>query len=338
MGRPPAVSVLLPAKNAACTLERAVESIRAQSFRDWELIAVEDASADDTPTLLAALAAREPRLRIVRGEGEGVVAALRRGLAACEGPLVARMDADDESLPRRLEASVAALGSDPELAAVGTQVEIFREDRPVSPNMESYARWLNSLTTSERLRRERFVESPLCHPSSTIRRSALEEVGGYEDGELPEDYELWLKLVEAGWTLRCIPEVLFRWRDHGGRLTRVDRRYGEERFIAAKARHLARGPLAPARDCIVWGAGRTGLALTRKLRQEGVEVRRFLEVNPGKIGTRIEGIPVSSWTSLGSPGEAHLLVAVGAKGAREEIRSALAARGWIEERDFTCCA
>jgi GT2 family glycosyltransferase len=337
MGRPE-VSVLLPVRNAAATLERAVESIRAQTFRDWELIAVEDASTDDTPMVLAALAAREPRMRIVRGEGRGLVAALRSGLAACQGPFVARMDSDDESLPHRLEASIAALRADPQLAAVGTQVEIFREDRPVSPNMQGYARWLNSLTTSDRLRRERFVESPLCHPSTTLRRSALEEVGGYEDGALPEDYQLWLKLIDAGWKLACVPELLFRWRDHGGRLTRADPRYAEERFIATKARYLARGPLARARVCAVWGAGRTGLALVRRLRQEGVAVVQLLEVNPSKIGTRIEGIPVAPWTSLGPPGETHLLVAVGAKGARQEIRAALASRGWIEERHFTCCA
>jgi glycosyltransferase involved in cell wall biosynthesis len=336
--RHPAVSVLLPARNAEGTLEHAVESIRAQTFRAWELVVVDDASTDGTARVLAALARREPRVRIVLGRGSGLVDALRAGLAACEGGWVARMDADDESHPHRLEHSLAALRADPELAAVGTQVEIFREDRPVSPNMELYARWLNSLTTPERLGRERFVESPLCHPSTTIRRSALDAVGGYDDGDLPEDYQLWLELLHAGWKLACVPQVLFRWRDHDRRLTRVDPRYAEVRFIAAKARYLARGPLAPDRRCAVWGAGRTGRALARRLRQENVEVCRFLEVDPAKIGTRIEGAPVLSWTSLGPPGEAHLLVAVGAKGAREEIRGALAARGWIEGRDFTCCA
>ena len=334
----PGLSVLLPARNAEGTLERAVESIRAQTFTSWELIAVDDGSTDRTPRLLAELARRDARIRVVRGNGSGLVDALRLGLSECAGEWVARMDADDESLPHRFEHSVAALRADPELAAVGTQVEIFREDRPVSPNMELYARWLNSLTCAERLRRERFVESPLCHPSATLRRAALDAVGGYDDGELPEDYQLWLKLLHAGWKLSCLPRVLFRWRDHPDRLTRVDPRYGEERFIAAKARYLARGPLAGDRRCAVWGAGPTGRALARRLRGEHVEVRRFLEVDPSKIGTAIDGAPVLSWQSLGPPDGTHLLVAVGAKGAREQIRAALADRGWIEERDFTCCA
>src|SRR5918996_3485367 len=276
----PEVSVLLPARNAERTIQRAVESIRAQTFQSWEIIAVDDASTDRTPELLADLARGEPRMRVVRGRGAGLVDALRRGLSSCQGKWVARMDADDESLPRRLELSVSALRADPELAAVGTQVEIFREDRPVSPNMALYARWLNSLTSAEQLARERFVESPLCHPSTTIRRSALEAVGGYEDRELPEDYQLWLKLLHAGWKLACLPRLLFRWRDHDDRLTRIDPRYGEERFIAAKARYLARGPLAADRCCTVWGAGRTGRSLARRLHQENIEVCRFLDVDP----------------------------------------------------------
>ena len=334
----PQVSVLLPARNAERTIQRAVESIRAQTFQSWELIVVDDGSTDRTPKALAELARGEPRMRIIRGRGVGLVEALHRGLSACEGKWVARMDADDESLPRRLEYSVRALHGDPELAAVGTQVEIFRDDRPVSPNMELYVRWLNSLTTADRLGRERFVESPLCHPSTTLRRSALDAVGGYDDGELPEDYQLWLKLLHAGWKLACVPRVLFRWRDHDDRLTRTDPRYAEERFIATKARYLARGPLAADRRCTIWGAGRTGRALARWLRQEDVEVCRFLDVDPAKIGAKIDGAPVLPWSSLGAPDGTHLLVAVGAKGAREQIRSALTAHGWIEERHFTCCA
>jgi hypothetical protein len=69
-----------------------------------------------------------------------------------------------------------------------------------------------------------------------------------------------------------------------------------------------------------------------------VEVCRFLEVDPAKIGTRLQGAPVVSWRCLGPPDGTHLLVAVGAKGARQQIRAALAGRGWLEERDFTCCA
>lgn len=333
----PAVSVLLPVRNAEATLGRAVESILRQTFDDFELIIINDGSTDASGAHAEALRRRDPRIQVLHTAGGGLVSALRLGLSASRATLVARMDADDEALPRRLTQSVAALGADPRLAAVGTQVEIFREDQPVSPNMRLYEEWLNALTNPVRLRAERFIESPLCHPSVTLRRSALEAVGGYEEGPFAEDYQLWLKLIAAGYTLTCLPEVLFRWRDHDQRLTRTDARYSDEAHAALKAAFLARDELAEGR-CAIWGAGPIGLRLARHLRRCGVEVVRFLEVAPGKIGQRIDGTPVVSWETAREPDGIHLVAAVGAKGARERIREALRARRFVEGRDFTCAA
>ncbi len=333
---PPEVSVLLPARNAEATVERAVRSILRQTLRALELVVVDDGSTDATSGLLERLAREDGRIVTLRGEGRGIAHALQLGLARCRAPLIARMDADDEALPERLERSVAALGADGALAGVGTQVEIFRNDRPVSPNMQLYARWLNGLTSPERLARERFIESPLCHPSVTLRRAALDAVGGWEAGDFPEDYQLWLKLLARGYRLTCLPELLFRWRDHDERLTRRDPRYAKERHLALKARFLAE--VLPGRRCVVWGAGRIGRALSRELRQNGVEIVSLLDVDPRKIGRRVDGIPVEDWRSLGAPGVLHLVSAVGAKGARENIRLALISAGWSEGEHFTCAA
>lgn len=334
----PVVSVLMPARNAAATVERAARSILVQRLSALELIAVDDGSTDGTGEVLARLAAEDSRVRVLRGESRGLVAALARGLGLCRAPYVARMDADDESLPERLSRSVAALEADRTLGAVGTQVEIFREDRPVSPNMKQYERWLNSLTTKERLFADRFVESPLCHPSATLRREALEKVGGWKDVDVPEDHQLWLELLEAGYGLRAVEEVLFRWRDGEERLTRTDPRYGLDRALRLKARFLARALSGERRRVGVWGAGQTGLALMRQLRAEGVPVALLVDVSPRRVGQRIDGLPVIGPEALGTPDGLHLVAAVGAKGAREEIRAFLRARGWAEGEDFTCAA
>jgi hypothetical protein len=336
--RPPRVSVLLPARDAERTVRRAVESVLAGTLADLEVLAVDDGSRDGTREVLEALARADPRVRVLAGHGEGLVAALGTALAAARAPYLARMDADDEALPRRLEASVEALEADPSLAGVGTSVEVFRDDQPVSPSMSAYVRWLNGLTTPERLARERFVESPLCHPSVCLRRAPLLAVGAWEAGPFPEDYQLWLKLLDAGQRLRNLPEVLLRWRDSGARLTRTDPRYGWERFLFLKGHFLARLGALRARPCTMWGTGPTGLKLTRLLRERGVEVARFVDLHPRKVGTRIHGIPVLHPRELGGPGEGHLVAAVGAHGARDEIRAELGARGWAEGVDFTCAA
>ncbi len=336
----PAVTVLLPARNAEATVARAVRSLLEGTLRDLRVLAVDDGSTDRTREVLDDLAAEDARVEVLDGGGRGLVAALNLALERATSPYVARMDADDESLPRRLETSLAALEADPQLAGVGTAVELFREDQPVSPSLQAYATWINGLTSAERLDRERFIESPLCHPSACLRRDALVAVGGWKDGDFPEDYALWLELLDHGFALKNLPEVLLRWRDSHGRMTRTDPRYALKRFMWMKARYLTRGrgPLADGRPCTVWGAGPSGKTLTSFLHEAGARVERYVEVHPRKIGTQIHGIPVVAPQELGAPGRGHLLVCVGVRWARAEIREDLLSWGWVEGRDFTCAA
>lgn len=333
----PLISVLLPVRDGAPALEAAAHSILRQTYARLELWLIDDGSRDGTAGVCARIAGEDARVRTLRTEGVGLPRALELGRARCRGELIARMDADDQSLPDRLERSVAALQGDPSLWAVGTQVEIFREDRPVSPNMQAYARWLNGLASPEQLARERFIDAPLCHPSATLRAAALERVGGWEDGPFAEDYQLWLKMIRAGGRLAVVPEVLFRWRDSDARLTRTDPRYGGERLVELKAVFLA-GLVGAGERALVWGATRVGLHLLRGLAGRGVAVAALVEVDPRKIGQRIDGVPVIAAGVLPGPGGLRLFAAVGAKGAREEIRAFAAARGWKEGEDFFCVA
>lgn len=333
---PPRVSVLFPAKNAETTVDAAVTSLLGQTLRDFELLAIDDGSTDGTRARLERHAREDPRVRVLPTPGLGLVGALSMGLEASHGSLVARMDADDESHPRRLERSVEWLETHPELAGVGTGVEIFREDHPPSPNLLAYGRWLSSLTTPEAVFRDRFVESPLCHPSVMLRREAIDAVGGWRDGDFPEDWELWLRLMEAGHALACVPEVLHRWRDSDQRLTRTDPRYRREQHLRLKAdyltRHLGTVPV------VLWGATRTGRALSRALSRGGARIAAFVELDPRKIGQSIHGAPVVTPEALDELGAVHVLACVAAKGARDEIRRWLCAHGRVEGRDFTVVA
>jgi len=335
---PPLVSILLPARDAEATLDEAVASVLAQTLGELELLAVDDGSRDATFELLRAWSAKDPRVRVLSTPGLGICGALNLGLSECRGRYVARMDADDRSLPERVERSVEALEADASLAGVGTQVEIFREDQPPSPNMRLYEEWLNSLLTAELLERERFIESPLCHPSATLRRDALVRAGGWRHGDFPEDYELWLRLVDGGGRLRAISPVLFRWRDGEERLTRTDLRYRPEAMVALKARYLSTAPQVRGRPVAIWGASGIGLRLARALRGLGVRVERLVDISPRKIGQRIDGWRVIAPEQLGPPGAEHLIASVGSKGARAEIRAFLQARGHREGPDFTCAA
>lgn len=337
--------MLLPARDAAATLGRAVASILNQKFPDWELLVVDDGSVDATAGLLAPLAREESRLRVLRRPREGLVAALNAGLAVARGELVARMDADDEALPERLAAQVAWLDG-PEGRAHGV-VSCLVEHAGDAAAQAGYARhvaWLNGLLTPELMALRRFVDAPVAHPSVVFRRDLLGRHGGYRAGDFPEDYELWLRWMDAGVAFGKLPRVLLRWHDRPGRLSRTDARYAPEAFFRLKARWIARWlqarPDLAARPLLVWGAGRPTRLRAAVLASHGLRVAGYVDVDPAKVTPALggRGPPVWAPSALPRPGEAFVLAYVSSPGARELIAADLAARGWVEGRDFLLCA
>ena len=326
------ISVLLPARDASATLPEALSGVLAQ--RDappFEVVCVDDASVDATPSLLAAAQRSDPRVRVVRGEGRGLVAALNLGLSHCRGDLIARMDGDDVAHPDRLRLQAEMLIGDRRLGAVGSLVQCI--PRPPSPGLARLERWLNQTVTAKQCRNARFIESPLVHPSATFRREALN--GGWEDHGWAEDWDLLLRMFERGWELAKVPEVLLRWRDSPARLTRTGAAYGAAAMFRLRAHYLARGPLRQ-KPFDVWGAGPTGKRLARELEAHGLRPRAFYDVSRRKRLAR--GAPVRGETDLPPPGEALMVCAVGTAGAREEIRAVLETRKYREGEHFLFAA
>lgn len=330
----PDVSVLLPTWNALATLPEALGSVLDQRGVSLEVVVVDDGSADGTAPWLRARAALDPRVIPLLRPHEGLVAALNAGLAACRAPLVARMDADDRSLPGRFAAQAAWLAAHPEASVVGCRIRCFPEDA-VQGGMRHYEAWQNDLLEHEDLVREIFVEAPFVHPSTMLRRTALAAVGGWRDEGWPEDYDLWLRLFAAGHRFGKVPDLLFFWRERSARLTRTDPAYAPERHLRLKAHFLARTVLS-GRDAVqIWGAGRGGKLLRRALAAEGVTVARFFDIDPRKIRGTVAGtVPVLSHAALADHRDLPTLVAVGSRGARDPIRAALPALGVVEGRDL----
>jgi glycosyltransferase involved in cell wall biosynthesis len=335
----PKVSVLMPVRNAVRWIESSLASLARQTLGDFEVVAVDDGSTDGSRDVLDRWAAADRRFTTIRQPALGLVAALNRGLEHCRAPLVARMDADDVSHPRRLELQTAHLASHPATGVVSCLVRHFPAHR-VAEGFRLYEAWLNSLTTHDAMARERFVESPLAHPSVMVRRGLLAEAGGWRERGWAEDYDLWLRLFETGAVFDKLDRILFFWREHGDRLTRTDPRYSTLSFLGCKAHFLARGPLGNADKVLLWGAGQTGRRLSKLLIEEGVAIEAVVDIDLAKIGGALRGIPVIG------PGELpdHLdsrtivLAAVASRGARQLIRANLNDLGLVEGRAFWCVA
>ena len=265
----PKISVLLPCYNAAATLEPTLESIAAQTLTDFEVIAVDDGSTDETAAILAGWAEGDPRFYCLSLAHAGIIPALNAGLEQCAAEYVARMDADDLMHPTWLEKQAAYLDQHPETALVSSLVAGFPAGE-LRQGFQIYIEWLNTLTTHAEICREIFVESPLCHPTVTFRKQVVLELGGYEERGWAEDYDLWLRMYLAGMQFAKIPETLVEWREHPKRLTRTDSRYSLENFLRAKAHYLAQGPLAERDEVIIWGPGTHGKRLSKHCCGKGI--------------------------------------------------------------------
>jgi len=329
------VSVILPVRNARRWLARAVHSILAQSIEDLELIVVDDQSEDGG---IGRLPRDDPRLRLLRSPGRGVSDAFNHGFSQAQGRFIARMDADDIALPRRLETQLDYLSQHPEVDICGACVEIFLDgehggSRPAGGNRR-YEAWLNACRTPDAIRRELFIESPIPNPTAVFRRGALSRLGGYADPTWPEDYDLFLRADRRGMRMGKPSGVLLRWRDHEHRLTRSDPRYARDLFQAAKAHHLARGRLRPLDSVVIWGAGPGGRLMHDLLQAEGMAVSGFLDVHPRRVGGSKRALPVWPIEHVVELVDHFILVAVGSAGARPRIRSFLEQHGRKEGEDF----
>lgn len=326
----PCVSVVLPFHNEGETLGKAVASICDQTFEDWELILFDDGSTDEGRDVARRFEEEDDRVRVIRSEHVGIVEALRRGCGEARGEYIARMDGDDVAYPERLARQAAFMEARQEVAVCGARVRVTGAE--VGSGLRRYEEWVNGLVSHEDMTREIFVECPLPHPTFFMRREAYNAVGGYGDVGWAEDYDLVMRFHGAGMVLGKCPEVLLDWRHSEKRLSQVDGRYSLERFRALRRHYLFESFLKNGRAFYQWGAGNVGKAWLREW--EGRKPEGVVDVDPRKFGKVIHGVSVIERDELPAPGETFTVVAVGAPGAREEIREWFRERGYEESRDY----
>lgn len=204
----PAVSVVMPMYNAGRFVRAALDSVLAQTMGDFECIVVNDGSTDGCRELVAAAAAKDPRVRLVDNDRNlGLVPTLNRGLGLARAPFVARQDADDVSAPGRLAAQLERMRARPELVALGTCMEVVDEQGRSTGVFDVHG-------PDVLVRWSMFFHHPFAHPTMLLRTDALRQVGGYSEAfPLAEDFDLWERLSAVG-RLGNLPQRLVRYLRH----------------------------------------------------------------------------------------------------------------------------
>jgi glycosyltransferase involved in cell wall biosynthesis len=198
--------------NGAAHLGEAVESVLNQSFTDFEFLIVDDGSADDTPEILRRYAKADSRVSVLTNERNlGRALARNRGLEAARGELVAVNDADDVSLPRRLEKQIAFMRANPDIICSGCQGRYYETGNILRRPLSDTA-----------IRISLLWPAPFMHSMTVMRRVPVLEMGGYRP-EFPvaQDYDIWRRMAcLPGWRFASLDDVLVRYRVHPG----IDRR------------------------------------------------------------------------------------------------------------------
>ncbi len=235
----PKVSVIMAVRNGGPYLAEAIASIRSQAFRDWELIMVDDGSTDDTAMTLQGAAGSDSRLRPFRQEALGLVPALNRAVTEARGDFLARMDADDRSLPERLGRQVAFLTANSRVGVVGTAV------RRIGAGQGLW-RWP---VDDAAARAALLFEAPFAHPTVMMRREVWEESGGGYRPEFraAEDIDLWERLAPHT-EFANLPAPLLEYRVHPGQVTAVATREMAQNGARVRRRWLQRVGLEPTAE------------------------------------------------------------------------------------------
>ncbi|MGB7405111.1 MAG: glycosyltransferase family 2 protein [Pacificimonas sp.] len=216
-----AVTVLMAVRDGAAFLEPALETLREQTLGDFEFLVVDDGSTDETPQILSAKAAADPRLKIIRKDGPGNLAAsLNLGLRHADTELVARADADDLYEPERLATQVAEMHARPSLGVLSCGFRrIDAKDRVLSVNPP--------IIGVDQIRFELLFHNCILHPGTIFRKAVVMDVDGYDERYWrAQDTDLWTRL-RTKTEIDNQPDILVSYREHSAAVTQLKFRDGD---------------------------------------------------------------------------------------------------------------
>jgi glycosyltransferase involved in cell wall biosynthesis len=224
------ISVVMPVWNMASSLERSVNTILNQTYRDFELIVVDDGSSDETPQILARLACSDRRIRLLHQSNSGIVVALNLGVREASGKYIARADGDDLYEPERFDLQRRYLDSNPDVVLLCCDYYLSYPD--------GTGRLMTLPVGHMDILRRLLRRNEIMHSSVMLRRQSLIDAGGYSEGwRHLEDYELWFRLARHG-QVASIQRPLAQYRIHAGGVSQKMEIYQIRRSLLLRLRIL----------------------------------------------------------------------------------------------------
>ncbi|WP_242093794.1 glycosyltransferase family 2 protein [Aestuariivivens sediminicola] len=328
----PLISILTPFKNTESFITECIDSIRNQTYSNWELVIVDDGSTDRSYDLVESYQKRDPRIQLLKNSGTGIIDALQLALEQASGTFITRMDSDDIMAPNKLEVLANNLMSHGKKHVAIGLVRYFCADG-VGEGYRHYESWLNDLTKLGTNYTEIYKECVIPSPCWMIHKDDLMACGAFHPRRYPEDYDLTFRFYKH--QFKCIPcdHVLHYWRDYPTRTSRTHVHYEHNHFTALKTHHFIAIDYNPDKKLVVWGAGSKGKKTAKILLEHGIAFEWICN-NPNKISRSIYGKVLLPFGHLRSWRNTQSIITVANKKAQKEIRHYLGTLNLRPVRDY----
>jgi glycosyltransferase involved in cell wall biosynthesis len=327
------ISIIMPFQNTEQYLPACIDSIIAQSYTDWELIAVNDHSSDHSFEVIADYAKRDSRIRVINSKGKNILSALQTGYEVCTGSIIGRMDSDDIMHPRKLELLALKLMASPVKSIVAGSVKYFTDDGEIGDGFFKYARWLNEIASSGTYWSEIYRECVIPSCCWVMKREQLDLVGAFDGKTYPEDYDFCFRLYKNGFTVVGLTDQVHLWRDRDDRASRTKEQYADNRFLALKAKYFRELDYDSAKSLIIWGAGRNGKDLAKQFTELGLHFQ-WISDNDKKIGKHIYEVEILPTKVLMADGDKQVIIAISNESEKQEIKKRLDSTGFELSQDY----
>ncbi len=321
MQKKPLISVLMPVFNAGPWLEECLQSIVNQTETNWELIAIDDQSTDNSFDILKQFAQENERIQLFKNQSKGIIPALQVAFQHAKGAYITRMDADDLMSADKLESLSTTLSENgPGHLATGWVKYISPTN--LGDGYLRYETWLNNLCSTSNHYQDIYRECVIPSPCWMCAREDLIRVGAFDSTTYPEDYDLCFRFYKNGLKVIGIQKVLHFWRDHQERTSRNSPTYADQRYFDLKLPYFLDLDYNPDLPLVLWGTGKKGKLLAQKLIEQQITFH-WVTNNTKKIGLNIYDIQIESFKDISKLKTAQAIIAVAAPDDQKEIKQYL---------------
>lgn len=333
MTKNPLVSIIMAIKDTEPFLPACLNSIIAQTYQNWELIAVNDHSSDATPQIIEDYAKRDPRIRVFHSKRHKLIPTLKEGYVHVSGTLINRMDSDDKMPDYKLEVLVNEWLRHGKGTIIAGGTEHFVDEGEVGDGFLRYERWLNEVARTSTHYQQIYKECVIPSHCWMLHREDFEAAGGFDPEVYPEDYDLCFRYYRSGLNVVGIDKVLHYWRDRSNRISRTWKEYEDNRYFDLKLKYFYELDRDRSRPLVLWGAGKNGKDMARLLQGFDDDFRWVCD-NERKIGKDIYGVKMEDLTVIPSIDNPQIMMVVSSPDARAEITTALERWGKKPVEDY----